>query len=71
METVNSCEEYEKPDIDLDGVIPDSGEKDGHGLGLKGVAAFVRKYGAQFDSYYGEGLFTIRILVDVREKVKG
>lgn len=71
METVNSCEEYEKPDIDLDGVIPDSGEKDDHGLGLKGVAAFVRKYGAQFDSYYGEGLFTIRILVDVREKVKG
>lgn len=71
VETVNSCEEYEKPDIDLDGVIPDSGEKDGHGLGLKGVAAFVRKYGAQFDSYYGEGLFTIRILVDVREKVRG
>ena len=23
VETVNSCEEYEKSDIDLDGVIPD------------------------------------------------
>lgn len=69
VETVNSSEE--DPEIDLHGGKQETEGEDGHGLGLKSVAAFVRKYGAQFDSYYKDGLFTIRILLDCREKEKG
>ena len=62
IEVKNECENeiYFNP---LTG-LPVSTKGEGHGMGLKSVAAFAEKTGANFDCYCQDGIFTVRVLAN-------
>ena len=59
LEMTNPCADG----VDLDEQGFPSTNREGHGLGTKGVIAFVRKYDGELLYQIQDGLFRVRLLV--------
>lgn len=54
--------------FDSDTHLPISSKGEGHGLGIQSVEAFVNETNSNFDCYCENNIFTVRVLVNIKEQ---